>query len=187
MQEGAGADVDGDVIAVATDLQQIERPERRLRLAVDRPEAVEVVLADQHGCGIRHGGFIERHRDMPAHGATVVPVSSRGYGSALYAGCMAAKGEWIIMGDSDDSYDFSNLNSFVEKFKKEYPNGFKFSEVKKKLIESLEKNFAKATDEKKKDTKNAGTVKITKEKSDKKDVKKKVKPVVKKPTVKKTQ
>jgi len=43
------------------------------------------------------------------------------------------------------------LEKKVDKFKKEYPNGFKFSEVKKKLVESLEKNFAKATDEKKKE------------------------------------
>ena len=44
-----------------------------------------------------------------------------------------------------------DLEKKVEKFKKEYPNGFKFSEVKKKVIESVEKNFAKATDEKKKE------------------------------------
>jgi hypothetical protein len=43
------------------------------------------------------------------------------------------------------------LEKKVEKFKKEYPNGFKFSEVKNKLIESVEKSFAKATDEKKKE------------------------------------
>jgi hypothetical protein len=43
------------------------------------------------------------------------------------------------------------LEKKVEKFKKEYPNGFKFSEVKKKVIESVEENFAKATDEKKKE------------------------------------
>jgi glycosyltransferase involved in cell wall biosynthesis len=50
-------------------------------------------------------------------GAHVIPVQQRGYGSALFYGCMAAKGEWIIMGDSDDSYDFSNLDSFVEKLR----------------------------------------------------------------------
>jgi glycosyltransferase involved in cell wall biosynthesis len=50
-------------------------------------------------------------------GARVVPVSQRGYGSALFHGSMAAKGEWIIMGDSDDSYDFSNLSPFVEKLR----------------------------------------------------------------------
>ena len=43
------------------------------------------------------------------------------------------------------------LEKKVEKFKKEYPNGFKFSEVKKKVVESVEKNFAKATDDKKKE------------------------------------
>ncbi|MGD0278492.1 MAG: glycosyltransferase family 2 protein [Smithella sp.] len=48
-------------------------------------------------------------------GARVIQVSQRGYGSALFHGCMAAKGEWIIMGDSDDSYDFSNLDPFIEK------------------------------------------------------------------------
>ena len=44
-----------------------------------------------------------------------------------------------------------DLEKKVEKFKKQYPNGFKFSEVKKKLVESVEKNFAKATDDKKKE------------------------------------
>jgi glycosyltransferase involved in cell wall biosynthesis len=48
-------------------------------------------------------------------GARVIPVPQRGYGSALFHGSMAAKGEWIIMGDSDDSYDFSKLDSFVQK------------------------------------------------------------------------
>jgi glycosyltransferase involved in cell wall biosynthesis len=50
-------------------------------------------------------------------GARVVPVKQRGYGSALFHGCMAAKGEWIIMGDSDDSYDFSKLDPFVLKLR----------------------------------------------------------------------
>ena len=50
-------------------------------------------------------------------GARVVPVQQRGYGSALFHGSMAARGEWIIMGDSDDSYDFSNLDPFIEKLR----------------------------------------------------------------------
>ncbi len=52
-------------------------------------------------------------------GARVVSVSERGYGSALYYGTIAAKGKWIIMGDSDDSYDFSRLNVFVAALKKD--------------------------------------------------------------------
>lgn len=48
-------------------------------------------------------------------GARVVSVPQRGYGSALFHGSMDAKGEWVIMGDSDDSYDFSRLDFFVQK------------------------------------------------------------------------
>jgi glycosyltransferase involved in cell wall biosynthesis len=48
-------------------------------------------------------------------GARVVSVEQKGYGSALYHGCLAAQGEYIIMGDSDDSYDFSRLDGFVSK------------------------------------------------------------------------
>ena len=43
------------------------------------------------------------------------------------------------------------LEKKVEKFKKNHPNGFKFNVEKKKLIESVEKSFAEATDEKKKE------------------------------------
>jgi glycosyltransferase involved in cell wall biosynthesis len=50
-------------------------------------------------------------------GARLVPVKEKGYGSALIGGVRAASGEWIIMGDADDSYDFSDLNGFVKKFR----------------------------------------------------------------------
>src|SRR5688572_8788336 len=53
-------------------------------------------------------------------GARVVAVPQRGYGSALFHGSLAAKGQWIIMGDSDDSYDFSRLDFFVEKLREGY-------------------------------------------------------------------
>ncbi len=53
-------------------------------------------------------------------GARVVSVEQPGYGSALFHGAMAAKGEWIIMGDSDDSYDFSQLDRFVQKLQEGY-------------------------------------------------------------------
>ncbi|WP_369140014.1 glycosyltransferase family 2 protein [Modestobacter versicolor] len=48
-----------------------------------------------------------------AAGARVVPVARRGYGSALIAGIEAARGRFVIMGDADDSYDFSDLSAFV--------------------------------------------------------------------------
>lgn len=50
-------------------------------------------------------------------GARVVPVPARGYGSALMGGIEAAAGRFIIMGDADDSYDFSELYKFVEKLR----------------------------------------------------------------------
>lgn len=52
-----------------------------------------------------------------SHGARVIDVPVRGYGAALYAACMAARGRFLIMGDSDDSYDFSDLSAFVAKLR----------------------------------------------------------------------
>ena len=49
-----------------------------------------------------------------ACGARVVHVERRGYGAALLAGIDAARGTSVVMGDSDESYDFSALDSFVE-------------------------------------------------------------------------
>ena len=51
-------------------------------------------------------------------GARVVDVPVKGYGAALGAGIAAAKGTYVIMGDSDDSYDFSKLDPFVEELRK---------------------------------------------------------------------
>jgi glycosyltransferase involved in cell wall biosynthesis len=53
-------------------------------------------------------------------GARVVHVSDKGYGNALMGGIAAARGRYIIMGDADDSYDFSNLLPFVEKLRDGY-------------------------------------------------------------------
>jgi glycosyltransferase involved in cell wall biosynthesis len=50
-------------------------------------------------------------------GARVVPVKEKGYGSALIGGVRAASGQWILMGDADDSYDFSDIAGFVKKFR----------------------------------------------------------------------
>jgi glycosyltransferase involved in cell wall biosynthesis len=49
-----------------------------------------------------------------AAGARVVEVALRGYGAALGEGSRQARGKFIIMGDSDDSYDFLNLGPFLE-------------------------------------------------------------------------
>jgi glycosyltransferase involved in cell wall biosynthesis len=54
-------------------------------------------------------------------GARVVDVARRGYGAALAAGIAAARGRYVIMGDADDSYDFSQLDGFVARLREGYP------------------------------------------------------------------
>ena len=54
------------------------------------------------------------------NGARVVNVKKRGYGEALTEGILAAKGKFVIMGDSDDSYDFTNLMPYVKKLREGY-------------------------------------------------------------------
>lgn len=55
-----------------------------------------------------------------AHGARVVEVAEKGYGNALMGGIRAARGRFVIMGDADDSYDFADLDPFVEKLREGY-------------------------------------------------------------------
>src|SRR4026208_1307831 len=53
-------------------------------------------------------------------GARVIHVAEKGYGSALLGGIEAARGKYFIMGDADDSYDFTNLGPFLEKLRDGY-------------------------------------------------------------------
>jgi glycosyltransferase involved in cell wall biosynthesis len=55
-----------------------------------------------------------------ANGARVVSVAQKGYGNALRGGFEAARGEYIIMADADQSYDLSDLMPFVEKLRAGY-------------------------------------------------------------------
>jgi glycosyltransferase involved in cell wall biosynthesis len=50
-------------------------------------------------------------------GARVVSIPLKGYGAALYGASLAARGSYIIMADSDDSYDFSDLDPFLAKLR----------------------------------------------------------------------
>ena len=66
----------------------------------------EVVVAD-------NGSTDGSQRLATDAGARGVQVAEKGYGNALMGGILAARGEYVIMGDADDSYDFSNLMPFV--------------------------------------------------------------------------
>ncbi len=52
-----------------------------------------------------------------AHGARVVPVPVRGYGAALMRGIHAARGTYVIVGDSDGSYAFAHLEPFLARLR----------------------------------------------------------------------
>jgi glycosyltransferase involved in cell wall biosynthesis len=71
----------------------------------------EVVLADN--------GSTDGSQQLATNaGARVVPVAEKGYGNALMGGIIAARGEYVIMGDADDSYDFTSLMPFLEELRK---------------------------------------------------------------------
>ena len=79
---------------------------KAMKFLADSGVSGEVVLADN--------GSTDGSQQLAADaGARVVPVSEKGYGNALMGGILAARGEYVIMGDADDSYDFSNLMPFV--------------------------------------------------------------------------
>ena len=71
----------------------------------------EVLIAD-------NGSTDGSQQLAEAEGARVVDVTEKGYGNALMGGIVAAHGKYIIMGDADDSYDFTNLMPFVEELRK---------------------------------------------------------------------
>jgi hypothetical protein len=50
-------------------------------------------------------------------GARVVEVTEKGYGRALQGGIAEARGRYILMGDSDGSYDFTHARRFVQKLR----------------------------------------------------------------------
>ena len=71
----------------------------------------EVIVADN--------GSTDGSRQLAADaGARVVPVNDKGYGNALMGGIIAARGEYVIMGDADDSYDFTKLMPFIVELRK---------------------------------------------------------------------
>ena len=73
----------------------------------------EVLVAD-------NGSTDESIRIAEQHNARVVQVPIKGYGAALMHGIRAARGTYVIMGDSDGSYDFSRLEPYVDRLRAGY-------------------------------------------------------------------
>ena len=81
-----------------------------------------VRFIDEHGIDgevvVADNGSTDGSQQLATEaGARVVPIAEKGYGNALMGGIIAARGEYVIMGDSDDSYDFTNLMPFIEKLR----------------------------------------------------------------------
>ena len=92
--------------------------ERTISSCVDQVRAAfevhgivgEVVVADNGSCD----SSVDIAR---RHGARVVHVGVKGYGSALRRGIEEARGEFVILGDADGSHDFSEIPRFIAKWR----------------------------------------------------------------------
>jgi glycosyltransferase involved in cell wall biosynthesis len=73
----------------------------------------EIIIAD-------NGSTDSSIEIAKTNNAIVVHAKQKGYGSALKAGIESANGTYIIMGDADDSYDFSNLSPYLDKLREGY-------------------------------------------------------------------
>jgi len=87
--------------------------DKALRAFAEEDLSGEVIVADNGSTD----GSIEIG---VSRGARVVHVKQRGYGAALAMGITASRGRYIVMGDADDSYDFSEVPQFVHKLREGY-------------------------------------------------------------------
>jgi glycosyltransferase involved in cell wall biosynthesis len=95
------------VMPCLNEAETLETCIMKARNFLDRSGIVgEVVIGDNGSTD----GSIEIARRC---GARVVNIPIRGYGAALYGAIVGARGKYCVMGDSDDSYDFSRLDGFV--------------------------------------------------------------------------
>ena len=72
--------------------------------------AAEILIAD-------NGSTDGSQQIATSLGARVIDAPVRGYGGALSGGIAAARGQFVIMGDADQSYDFSQLDAFIERLR----------------------------------------------------------------------
>jgi glycosyltransferase involved in cell wall biosynthesis len=99
------------VMPCLNEAETLETCIRKAQRALEQQNlAGEIVVADN---GSTDGSIAIAER----LGARVVHVRARGYGNALMGGIAAASGKYVVMGDADDSYDFSHIPRFLEKLR----------------------------------------------------------------------
>lgn len=102
------------VMPCLNEAETIEACIQQASTALDRAHLRgEVIVADN---GSTDGSQAIAQRA----GALVIAVVERGYGATLRSGFLAARGKYIIMADSDGSYDFDLIPAFVEKLRDGY-------------------------------------------------------------------
>src|SRR5271165_288273 len=110
VEESSGIEL-SVVMPCLNEAETLESCIRKAQRAIEEANiTAEVVIADNGSTD----GSIEIAERL---GARVVRVHAKGYGNALMAGIAAASGNYIIMGDADDSYDFAHLTRFVEQLR----------------------------------------------------------------------
>ena len=117
MESPASADTSLELTIVMPCLNEAETlagcVEEALRALREQNISGEVIVADN--------GSTDGSQEIATRlGARVIPVSERGYGRALQGGIAAARGRFVLMGDSDGSYDFTHASRFVEKLRSGY-------------------------------------------------------------------
>jgi glycosyltransferase involved in cell wall biosynthesis len=99
------------VLPCLNEAESLEHCLRRARAGLEKPGLDgEIIVADN--------GSTDGSQDVARRcGARVVDVTRTGYGAALAGGFAAARGRFIVMGDADGSYDFGEIEPFVERLR----------------------------------------------------------------------
>src|SRR5438067_4160073 len=102
------------VMPCLNEVETLDACIRKSRQAIEKlGAAAEIIVADN---GSTDGWQAAAH-DL---GARVVDAARKGYGSALIGGIAAARAELVIMGDADDSYDFTAIGPLVDRLREGY-------------------------------------------------------------------